>query len=220
MEQDQLISQNPDRSDSVASLSSAPLPTEVGKEDDEEHPPIRKVRGLTPPDASASEESSPLSPLQDFEYWDADMEEFLNRPKTKEQLRNELHRVSISERRLSSTTSHLEQHVKVQQVLMARSEHLRNKWGLQCNCFAAFVKVLPEDVKAEALRTSTHSSYLSWSMDEDRRRREELRQFLEGMFNDDESGAEGGSNVVEKAMADEANRTPSPVGERMSSEFY
>ncbi len=89
------------------------------------------------------------------------MEEFLNRPKTKEQLKDELHRVSISERRLRSSTGHLEQHVKVQQAVMARSERLRNKWGLQCNYFAAFVKVLPEDVKAEALRTFTHASYLS-----------------------------------------------------------
>jgi hypothetical protein len=217
VEQDQAILQMPNGSDSGASFSALPLPTPAGKEKVEDHSPIRRVRGLTPPSASATEESTPLSPLEDLGYPDAELEQFLNRPKTREQLKNEIQRLTISERRLRSTTSHLEHHVKIQQVLMRKTELLRNKWGLQCNCFAAFVNTLPEDVKAEALRTSTHADDLNRApMAEDKRRREDLHKLLEGEASEDESTSEGGSNVSEKAIAEDgAIRTPSPVEQRI-----
>jgi hypothetical protein len=166
VEQDQSILQMPNGSVSVASSSALPLPTTAGKEDVEDHPPVRTVRGLTPLGASATEESTPLSPLEDLDYYDAELEEFLNRPEPRDQLRNEIQRLTIPERRLRSTTSHLEQHVKVQQALMHKAEILRNKWGLQCNCFGAFLNILPEDVKTEALRTFTHADYLNRAMAE------------------------------------------------------
>ena len=106
------------------------------------------------------------------------MTEFLENPKSRVQLRNELHRVYVSERKLRSSVSRLERHVKLQQSHLAKNERNRKKWGSQCNCFAAFVNALPEDVKEEAMRTFTHSVYLHPSLEEDKERREELRKLL------------------------------------------
>jgi hypothetical protein len=49
------------RSDSVVPFSVAPLLPSTGKEGNEAHPPIRKVRGLTPPAPEAEGENSPQS---------------------------------------------------------------------------------------------------------------------------------------------------------------
>ncbi len=42
-------------SDSVVSFSAVPLLPSTGKESNETHPPIRKIRGLAPPDQKAGE---------------------------------------------------------------------------------------------------------------------------------------------------------------------
>ncbi len=45
-------------SDGVVSFSAAPLLPSIGKERNEAHLPIRKIRGLTPPDQKAGEGNS------------------------------------------------------------------------------------------------------------------------------------------------------------------
>ncbi len=85
-----MILQEPDRSDSVVSFSAVSLPIPAGKEENEDHPPIRKVRGLTPPSESPEKTRSPSPELGTDS--DPDCEKLLQRPKTREQLRNEIQR--------------------------------------------------------------------------------------------------------------------------------
>ncbi len=102
--QGHVILQKPDGSDSVAFFPVVSLPIPAGKEENEVHPPIRRVRGLTPPGKSP-EETRPPSPKLDTDS-DPDLEKFLQRPKTREQLRDEIQRLTTVEARLRSRVGH------------------------------------------------------------------------------------------------------------------
>lgn len=58
-----VILQRPDGSDSVVPFSAVSLPIPAGKEESEAHPPIRSVRGFTPPGKSPEETRSPSPEL-------------------------------------------------------------------------------------------------------------------------------------------------------------
>ena len=110
--QEHVILQKPDGSDSGVSFSAVSLPIPAGKEENEAHPPIRRVRVLTPPSTSPEKERSPSPELGTDS--DPDCKKLLQRRKTREQLRKEIQRLTTVEAHLRSSTNHLEQHVNVQ----------------------------------------------------------------------------------------------------------
>ncbi len=67
------------------------------------------------------------------------------------------------------------------------------KLELQCECLAAFVRLLPDDVRAETLLTFDSPSQFQSAMDEHVPRREKLRAIalkkLEGLASDSEDEA-------------------------------
>ncbi len=87
------------------------------------------------------------------------------------------------------------------------------------------MNILPEDVKAETLRTFTDADYFKAVMRYDKERRDNVRKLLERESSEDESTSEVSSNEVEKAIADDDGiQTPSPVeqrlGQQMPLRFY
>jgi hypothetical protein len=79
-----------DGSDSVVSFSAASLLISAGKEENEAHPPIRRVRGLTPTEDKRSHPSE-----RDAES-DSELEKHLRRPRAREQLRMEIQRLTTA----------------------------------------------------------------------------------------------------------------------------
>jgi hypothetical protein len=136
--QEHVTLQKPDEGDSVVSFPVVSLPIPAGKEENEVHPPIRKVRGLTPPGKSPEETRSPSNLGTDP---DPDFEKFFQRLKTREELRDEIQRLTTVEARLRSSTIHLEQHVQVQGQCIRRMQHRQTRLEAVCvlGCFCEAV---------------------------------------------------------------------------------
>ncbi len=153
-----------DGSDSVVSFSAASLLIPAGKEKNEAHPPIRRVRGLTPPSTPAEGKRYPSSE-RDAKS-DPEFEKHLRRPRTREQFKMEIQRLTTAEAQLRSSTNHLEQPVKVQGQCMSRMKIQNKRLEAQCECFAAFVGSLPEDVRAETLLAFAYPVHLQTALNE------------------------------------------------------
>jgi hypothetical protein len=87
----------------VAPSYASPLPC-TGKEGSEAHPPIRKVRGLSPPEQELEETSFPLMEAEEDRLFDLQLAQ--NR-KPRQQLRDEI-------QGLESTVKALKQHIQNQ----------------------------------------------------------------------------------------------------------
>jgi hypothetical protein len=113
----------------------------TGNGGNEAHPPIRKVRGLTPPMQEADEDNFPL--------WDTDHDKELeitlskNR-KSRQQLRDEI-------KTLTSTGDALRQHVKNQMTSISFMENEKKRLWYQCRQFAALVENLPSGMVNDAM---------------------------------------------------------------------
>ncbi len=143
-------------SDCVNFLSAASLLSCTGNEGNEAHPPIRKVRGLTPPVQESDEENFPL--------WDAESDQAFELrqsqyKKSKQQLRDEI-------KTLTSTGEALRQHFKNQVTSIAHMENERQRLVEQCRHFAALVRVLPSGMVEEAMNTSYPHSFIEVSFNE------------------------------------------------------
>ncbi len=112
--------QQPNGNESVVSFSAASFSIPAGTEDDNAHPPIRKVRGLTPPGKSPQKYRSPSPDL--LEDSDPDFERLYQNRRTKKQLKNEVQSLTEKVVLLENTLKLLKQHVGSQATSVATQE--------------------------------------------------------------------------------------------------
>ncbi len=222
-------------SDSVVSFSAAPLPPSTGKEKNETHPPIRAVRGLTPPNQEAEWENSPPSES----VFDPEFELLLARNRmTKKQLQEEVLSWTKKAAQQEDTVKALRQHIASQIRTIVSEQEEKRRLLSQCLHFAALIRLLPSGtVDEDMISTSpfTNATYAAAMYKhvsiEDRkaRQRDDIREEMERngessgedtdvSGTDDERDEENTLNVQssspEKKNSNEeyeGNRTPSPV---------
>ncbi len=119
-----------ERSVGAVPLSAAsPLPC-TGNEAKEAHPPIRKVRGLTPPMEEAKED--------DFPHWDAETEQELEH--TLAQNRRSRKQLQEENATLTGTVKALKQHIASQAKSMRLEDYERSRLSDQCRHFVRVLK--------------------------------------------------------------------------------
>ena len=134
-----------DGNESVVSPSSvSPLPC-IGNEGSEAHPPIRKVRGLTPPEQELEEISFPLMEAEEERLFDLQLAQ--NR-KPRQQLRGEA-------QGLENTVKALKQHIQNQIKHMNMDKEEKYRFGAQCRHFAAVIRMVPDGMVNETLLEAT-----------------------------------------------------------------
>ncbi len=136
-------------------------------------------------------------------------------------LGKESERLATSEARLSSTNANLIHHVKVQGQHMEKLGRENRRLDSQCECFAAFVRSLPDDVRAETLLAFDYPVHLQAALNEHGTRNGKLSTLTLANMSDDENEAEDTSSIYSSSpekknsnVEDEGNRTPSPVKQR------
>jgi hypothetical protein len=136
---DRVLPLGQDGSSSVVLFPVISLSIPAGKEE-EQHPPIRKVRGLTPPAQVTEGEHSPQSET-DF---DPECELLLaqNR-KTRQQLKDEVQSLTKKVALQEDTVKALKQHIGSQVKSIAHEEVEKGRLLAQCQKFAALVRLLP-----------------------------------------------------------------------------
>jgi hypothetical protein len=180
-----------ERSVGVVPLSAtSPLPC-TGNEAMEAHPPIRKVRGLTPPRDEANEDDFPLMDAED----DKELERVLaqNR-RTRKQLKEE----NVT---LTDTVKALKQHIVSQAKCKEMDDYEKSRLRDQCRYFAAVLRQIPSTIVDENVISKTPFTQRTYEDAMYEHESVEVRM------------ARGWTEVEcqEESSDDEANQTPSPV---------
>ncbi len=199
-----------DGSNGVALFPAISLPIPAGKEG-EQHPPIRKVRGLTSPAQETEGEHSPQSESDG----DPELELLLaqNR-KTKRQLKDEVQSLTKKVALQEDTVKALKQHIGSQANSMASEKSEKGRLLAQCQKLAELVRLLPSGMVDEDMISKTaftlasykaamyeHASWQVRSAREEQRRMEELER--EGLEESD----------ADKEDEEGVDKTPSPVSQ-------
>jgi hypothetical protein len=223
-EQERAIQQAQDGSESVVSLSVVALPILAGNEGSESHPPMRKDRSMTPL-RELPKQARSTSPKWDKP--DPAFERQLRMPMSRDLLRVEIEKLRDAESVLRSTNESLERHVKLQQHHLLTLRVNEKRLEGECECLAAFVRKMPEEVKSETLLTFEFPDFLQAAVGKHVPRWEKARlrvlaaMKLSGQNVDEDALVEDGDGDEEDAkrehlspheeQEDEENRTPSPV---------
>jgi hypothetical protein len=200
-----------DGSENFVSLSSVSLLSCTDKEGNEAHPPIRKVRGLTPPIQDLEEQSFPLMDAEEDRLLELELGQIR---RTRRQLKDEV-------QGLDSTVKALKQHIRNQAKVMESDKQVRIRLESQCRKFAGLLRMLPDGIVDEALIEAslftTAANYAEamyeHASEEVRMTRaaQEKRKNLEAE-NELYEGEQSNSNdEMESSAEEDTNRTPSPV---------
>ena len=190
-----------DGGESFVSVSSVSLLSFTGNEGNEAHPPIRKVRGLTPPTQDWEEQDLPLMDAEADRLFDLELGVL---HKTRKQLRNEV-------QGLENTITALKQHVQNQAKVMETDKKERDRLRIRCERFAGLLRLLPDGLVDEALIEKSYFSDESYARAMYEHCSEEVRLERAAQARRKKLDAESELDETESSAEEDTNKTPSPV---------